>query len=190
MCAVAAAKVLKYLRSVLMDLLLLQKHASPILIDNVAACNIINERRPTPNSRHIAIQHFAIQEWAALGEILVKHLPGFLNDSDALTKAVGHALHYRHNPRMMGHYPPSYSAFYESSEMQDSATIIEFGAPIQDGSKAREGVGAQGIQDSIVAIGAESREGSRDSLGTKYEPPGDKPGERKQATKDLGTKDE
>ena len=51
-------------------------------------------------------------------------------------------------------------------------------------------VGAQGIQDSIVAIGAESREGSRDSLGTKYEPPGDKPGERKQATKDLGTKDE
>ena len=51
-------------------------------------------------------------------------------------------------------------------------------------------VGAQGIQDSIVAVGAESREGSRDSLGTKYEPPGDKPGERKQATKDLGTKDE
>ena len=51
-------------------------------------------------------------------------------------------------------------------------------------------VGARGIQDSVVAAGAGSREGSRDSVGTKFEPPGDTPGERRLATKDLGTKDE
>ena len=72
-----------------------QKHTSPILIDNIAACcNIINERQPTPpKSQHIAVQHFAIQEWSENGDVKVQHQPGTINGSDALTKAVRHALH-------------------------------------------------------------------------------------------------
>ena len=53
---------------------------------------MINESRPTPRARHIEIQHFAIQEWCKQGDIVMEHLPGIINPSDGLTKALGWVL--------------------------------------------------------------------------------------------------
>ena len=65
---------------------------------------MINASRPTPRARHIDIQHFAIQEWKAQGDIILCHIPGIINPADALTKSLGTTLHYRHVRRLMGHY--------------------------------------------------------------------------------------
>ena len=72
----------------------------------MAAIAMINDRKPTPRSRHIGIQHFAIQEWRQRGEIILHHIPGVLNAADQATKALGWTLHSRHARRSMGHYGP------------------------------------------------------------------------------------
>ena len=56
------------------------------------------------HSRHIDIQHFAIQDWAAAKDIVMRHIPGILSIPDGLTKALGWVLHSRHARRMMGHF--------------------------------------------------------------------------------------
>ena len=104
--AVHAAKIAKYLRSVLHELGFEQDGATPLYVDNQAAIAMINEGRPTPRSRHIDIQHFAIQEWRQRGIVEMHHLPGVINNSDQLTKALGWTLHSRHARRSMGHYGP------------------------------------------------------------------------------------
>ena len=47
-------------------------------------------------SRHIDIQHFAIQDWAEAGDIIMRHIPGIINPPDDLTKPLGWILHSRH----------------------------------------------------------------------------------------------
>ena len=76
-------------------------------IDNQAALAMINESRPTTRARHIEIQHFAVQEWRKAEDIIMKHLPGIMNCSDGLTKALSWVLFSRHARRGMGHYLPS-----------------------------------------------------------------------------------
>ena len=106
-CAgVTGAKVAKYLRSVLSDLGFAQEEPTPLYMDNQAAIAMINERKPTTRSRHIDIQHFAIQEWRARGDIVMRHIAGILNPSDQATKPLGWTLHSRHVRRLMGHHQP------------------------------------------------------------------------------------
>ena len=102
--AVQAAKIAKYLRSILLELDYEQPGPTILYEDNQAAILMINSSRPTPRSRHIDIQHFAIQEWKANGDIILCHIPGIINPADALTKALGTTLHFRHVRRLMGHY--------------------------------------------------------------------------------------
>ena len=54
---------------------------------------MINKTQPTTHAHHIEIQHFAIQEWRAKKELIMRHIPGILNPSDDLTKALGWVLH-------------------------------------------------------------------------------------------------
>jgi hypothetical protein len=65
LAAVHAAKIAKYLRSILNELGYTQNEPTTLYEDNAAAILMINASRPTPRSRHIDIQHFAIQEWKA-----------------------------------------------------------------------------------------------------------------------------
>ena len=67
---------------------------------------MVNSNRPTERSRHIDIAWFAIQDWRASGDIVLKHIKGTLNPSDDLTKALGWILHARHSRRLLGHYRP------------------------------------------------------------------------------------
>lgn len=103
---VSGAKVAKYLRSVLSELGYAQEEPTPLYMDNQAAIAMINERKPTTRSRHIDIQHFAIQEWRQRGDIIMHHIPGIVNPSDQATKALGWTLHSRHVRRSMGHHRP------------------------------------------------------------------------------------
>jgi Reverse transcriptase (RNA-dependent DNA polymerase) len=102
--AVSAAKTALYLRSVLHELGVTQHGPTILYEDNQATILMVNASRPTARSRHIAIQHFAIQEWKDHGHILLEHIPGIINPADALTKALGWILHQRHVRRAMGHY--------------------------------------------------------------------------------------
>ena len=105
--AVHAAKVARYLRSVLKDLGFAQENPTILYEDNQAAIAMINQRKPTTRSRHIDVQFFAIQEWRRQGDILMKHIAGILNPADDSTKALGWILHHRHARRSMGHHHPS-----------------------------------------------------------------------------------
>jgi Reverse transcriptase (RNA-dependent DNA polymerase) len=102
--AVQAAKMAKYLRSVLNNLGFAQDIATPIYCDNEAAILMTNACKPTQRSRHIDIQWYAIQEWMRRGDIILRHIPGTINPADSLTKALGWILHLRHICRLMGHH--------------------------------------------------------------------------------------
>ena len=75
-----------------------------IFEDNMSALNMVNSKIPTERSRHIDIQHFAIQDWKDAQDIVMHHIAGILNPADDLTKPLGWILHGRHCRRLMGHY--------------------------------------------------------------------------------------
>ena len=104
LAAVHAAKIAKYLRSILSELGYPQIGPTTLFEDNAAAILMVNASRPTPRARHIDIQHFALQEWKAANEIVLSHIPGVVNSADSLTKSLGSTLHHRHVRRLMGHY--------------------------------------------------------------------------------------
>ena len=101
--AVHAAKVAKYLRSILKELGFPQDGPTVLHEDNQAAIAMINDSKPTPRSRHIDIQFFAIQQWQKADEITMAYIPTSINPADASTKALGWILHSRHARRIMGH---------------------------------------------------------------------------------------
>ena len=100
----AAAKTAKYLRAVLSDLGFPQLGPTTLYEDNQAAILMVNASKPTSRSCHIAIQHFAIQEWKEHGDILLEQIPGIINPADALTKALGWVLNSQHVRWAMGHH--------------------------------------------------------------------------------------
>jgi hypothetical protein len=69
----------------------------------MAAILMANNTRPTERTRHLDIRWFAIQEWIHVDcDIILIHIPGILNPSDAQTKALSYRLHHRHMSRAMG----------------------------------------------------------------------------------------
>jgi len=104
LAAVTAAKQARYLRTILRELGFPLEEPTPLYEDNMSAIQMINARVPTERSRHIDIQHFAIQDWKDAGDIVMRHIPGILNPADDMTKPLGWVLHARHARRIMGHY--------------------------------------------------------------------------------------
>ncbi|KAG7373304.1 reverse transcriptase RNA-dependent DNA polymerase [Nitzschia inconspicua] len=123
LAAVTTAKAAKYFRSILLDLGFPQHMPTPIYEDNMSAIKMINARIPTERSRHVDIQHFAIQDWKDAGDIVLCHIPGSINPSDDLTKPLGWVLHQRHARRLMGHHdlvlPSSSSVLSCNSKSKD-----------------------------------------------------------------------
>jgi hypothetical protein len=104
MAAVMTAKHAKYLRAIMTQLGFAPTGPTVLFCDNQSAINMINARVPTERSRHIDIQHFAIQDWKDAADIIMEFIPGIINPSDDLTKPLGWVLHERHARRIMGHY--------------------------------------------------------------------------------------
>jgi hypothetical protein len=101
--AVQAAKVAKYLRSILAELGHPQSKPTVLYEDNEAAIHVANDVRPTPRTRHVDIGFFAIQEWIRHGDLVMKYINTQINVSDAQTKSLAWVLHRRHCRRAMGH---------------------------------------------------------------------------------------
>jgi len=99
-----AAKMARYLQSVLKDLGFAQEQPTVLYEDNEAAIAMINQCKPTTRSRHIDVQFFAIQDWRKQGDILMKHISGILNLANDSTKALGWILHHQHAWHAMGHH--------------------------------------------------------------------------------------
>ena len=104
--AVHAAKIAKYLHAILHEFGIPQEGPTPLYEENISAITMINEHKPTPNSRHIDIQHFAIQEWQCHGIIIMCHIPGIVNIADHATKALGWTLLACHAHCAMGNFGP------------------------------------------------------------------------------------
>jgi hypothetical protein len=111
--AVTAAKSIKYLWSVLMELRELYKNTFPTILykDNTTAIEMINSGKPTNRTWHVDIQLVTIKEWKNSGDIILAHIPGIINIANALTKALGWVLHNCHNCRAMGHFFPPWTRF-------------------------------------------------------------------------------
>jgi hypothetical protein len=92
----------RYLRSILNELGLAQLGSTLLNVDNISTIMMANADKPTERSRHIDIQFFALLTWIKAGDILLGHIKGTDNPSDALTKALGWVLHHFHCYRMMG----------------------------------------------------------------------------------------
>jgi hypothetical protein len=92
----------RYLRSILKDLGLHQNYPTIIYVDNLAAIMMANAGKPTERSRHIDVQYFALLQWVKNGDVLLMHIPGNTNPSNALTKPLGWIIHHRHCYRVMG----------------------------------------------------------------------------------------
>jgi len=104
LAAVATAKHARYMHAIMTDLGFPPKGPTIMHCDNQSSINMINARVPTERSRHVDIQHFAIQDWKESGAIVMEFISGVINPSDDLTKPLGWVLHDRHARRIMGHY--------------------------------------------------------------------------------------
>ena len=91
-----------------------EQHGPTVIhIDNLSALNIINNNTsPTNRTRHLDLKYFAIQDWREARDIIMKHIPGIINASDALTKPFGWILHRRHIARLMGRMGSPYTDTY------------------------------------------------------------------------------
>jgi len=92
LAAVATAKHARHMRAIMTDLGFPPKGPTVMCCDNQSAINMINARVPTERSRHIDIQHFAIQDWKESVAIVMEFISGVINPSDDLTKPLGWVL--------------------------------------------------------------------------------------------------
>ena len=92
LAAALTAKQAKCLRSILKELGFEQPGPTTLYCDNQSAINMVNARVPAERSRHVDVQHFAIQDWKEAGDITLSFIPGIINPSDDLAKPLGWIL--------------------------------------------------------------------------------------------------
>jgi dUTP pyrophosphatase len=107
--AAEAGKYILYTRSILDELGIDQTQATTLYEDNQGALLMANAQQPTKRTRHMDIKTFALQEWCEKDLIILHKIHTTHNWSDALTKAQGRILFYRHMYHIMGTIIPQYS---------------------------------------------------------------------------------
>jgi Reverse transcriptase (RNA-dependent DNA polymerase). len=107
---VLTGKKVKHVRTVMTEFGFPQHGPSPIFGDNISSIMMVgNNVKPTDRTRHMDIKWFALQEWIHIDkDIILIHISGELNASDALSKALAWIKHYRHMSRAMGATGPIY----------------------------------------------------------------------------------
>ena len=103
-----AGKIILYVRSVLNDLNMTQTHATVIYEDNRGCLKMTQAMKPTRCTRHVDTRYFAILHWIETDQLHIKKIDTADNASDALTKALGRILFYRHTDTLMGRRPPAF----------------------------------------------------------------------------------
>jgi len=97
-----ASKLTLYLRSILNDLGIMQDSATKVHGDNDAAITMANSQRPTRQTRHMDIRHFALLDWIETDQIILSHTSTRDNPAARLTKALRPQLLSRHCVTLLG----------------------------------------------------------------------------------------
>ena len=96
------------MRSVLSDINVPQTLPTVIYEDNRGCLKMTQAMKPTKRTRHVDTRYFAILDWIQTDNIEIAKIDTAGNASDALTKALGRVLFYRHNDTLLGHRIPTY----------------------------------------------------------------------------------
>ena len=106
--AADAGKMILYVRSILEQVGICQEEATVLYEDNQGALLMAQAGQPTKKTRHVDIKHFSIQQWTEMDIIALNYIKTTFNSSDAMTKALGRTLFYRHMDYIMGRKIPEY----------------------------------------------------------------------------------
>ena len=109
-----AGKAILYIRSILNQIGVNQNEATTLFIDNNGALLMGNAQQPTRRTRHMDIKHFSLLDWVERDLVFMKRINTADNCADAMTKALGRTLHYRHNDYILGKIIPPYAAAYKT----------------------------------------------------------------------------
>ena len=101
-------KLALYIWSVLDELQFSQDTATIIYKDNKGAFLMAQASRPTKQSRHIDIQHFALQDWVEQDLVELSEIETSLNAADVLTKATPCLIFTWHCDLLFGLHPPDH----------------------------------------------------------------------------------
>ena len=104
-----AGKLALYVRSILNELNMSQHVATSVYEDNKGCLHMSQNQKPTKNTRHVDLRHFAVIDWVAQDLLLVKKISTHDNSSDTLTKSLGKTLFHRHTDTIMGNRRPTYT---------------------------------------------------------------------------------
>ena len=106
-----AGKLTLYVRSILNELGMSQHNATSIYEDNKGCLHMTQNQKPTKNTRHVDLRHFAVVDWVSQDLLLIKKISTHDNTSDTLTKSLGKTLFYRHTDTIMGNRRSTYNNF-------------------------------------------------------------------------------
>ena len=73
-----------------------------------------NAQKPTKCKRYMDLKHFGLQEWVQHDLLILHQINTADNYVDAMTKALGRTLFYRHVNFIMGKIVPQYIQYDES----------------------------------------------------------------------------
>ena len=104
-----AGKYILYLRSLLQEIGLRQEDATVLYEDNQGALLMANAQKPTKRTRHMDLKYFGIQEWVQRDLLILHRINTSDNYADAMTKALGRTLFYRHVNFIMGKIVPQFA---------------------------------------------------------------------------------
>ena len=111
-----AGKATLYMRSVLRDLQLVQESPTVIYEDNRGCLQMTQALKPTKRTRHVDTRYFAILDWVQTDQLEIRKIDTSDNAADALTKALGRILFYRHTDTLLGRRTPSFMTYENTTE--------------------------------------------------------------------------
>ena len=97
-------------KGMLLDQIGIPQEAATVLYeDNQGALLMANAQKPTKRTRHMDIKAFGIQDWVQRDLLSLQRINTADNYADAMTKALGRTLFYRHVNYIMGKIVPTYA---------------------------------------------------------------------------------
>ena len=142
--ATEAGKYILHLRTILREIGIHQEEATVLFEDNQGALLMAMAQRPTKRTRHMDIKHFIVQDWVAEDLMCLHRIPTADNFSDAMTKAQGATLFYRHMNYIMGRIVPQYVKALINPSIKKLFFDMTF-----ENIKSREGI----MPGSLIPVG-------------------------------------
>lgn len=102
MSASKEGKTVLYIRSVLDEILVLQRDATVLFKDNLGTVNMSHADHPTKWARHMDIKFFSLLDWVESDLLLLEPIEMAKNHSDLMTKSLRRILFHHHVDVLMG----------------------------------------------------------------------------------------